>query len=273
MNTEVITVLFWGLIGCSLVTLGCSNTNVQSFEFNERIGRIEKTGGEASTTSTNINRKRYNIQQKLDFTMTLTTTSLEASSGRLDREHSCERGDTSPHIAWEEIPEGTESLILVMEDPASDVFGWEADVLWTHWVVYSIPPDVTELESGQKAGNLLGNRINQGANDYGRIQYNGPCPIPRLTFPHSIPRSTREAIRSAAEGRQIKPEDRPYYFKLYALNIIVDATPATNRDTLLQTIDGHILAAGELSVNYKSINSRHCYPTIDPEVCLKKVIR
>ena len=113
----------------------------------------QTTGEVASVAATPavVTAERYALQQSLDFTITLLTTSVGGTFGRLHRAHSCERTDTSPHLTWEGVPEGAESLALVMEDPASDVHGLAVDVLWTHWVVYSIPPDVTELELGQAA--------------------------------------------------------------------------------------------------------------------------
>ena len=203
----------------------------------------QTTGEVASVAATAavVTAERYALQQSLEFSITLTTTSVGGTFGRLDRKHSCERGDTSPHLSWEDVPEGAESLALIMEDPASDVHGLAVDVLWTHWVVYSIPPDVTELEPGQAAGEVLANGAKQGANDYERVQYNGPCPIPTLALP----------TRRGAPGNSstLTAEDRPYYFKLYALDIPVDLPPAADRDTLLEVIDSHILGVGELAVS------------------------
>ncbi len=211
---------------------------------------------------------RYALQQSPEYAITVTTTSIGGTFGRLDRRHSCERGDTSPHLQWEGAPEGTQSLALVMEDPASDVHGFSVDVLWAHWVVYSIPPDVTELEPGQTAGQVLDNGARQGSNDYGRIQYNGPCPIPSLRFPSGQqPGEAGSAVRS-----NLVAEERPYYFKIYALDISVDLPPGANRDTLLEVIDSHILAAGELAVPYKSVNSASCR-VLDTQACLETVRR
>jgi hypothetical protein len=212
--------------------------------------------------------ERYVLQQSLDFTMTLTTTSIGGTFARLDRRHSCERGDTSPHISWEGTPEAAESLALVMEDPESDMLGWGVDVLWTHWVVYSIPPEVAELEPDQEAGELLGNGAKQGANDYERVQYNGPCPIPSLRFPSGQqPGEAGSAVRP-----NIVAQERPYYFRIYALDIPVDLPSGTDRDTLMEAIDGHILAAGELSVPYKSVNSASCR-VLEAQACLDTVQR
>ena len=254
----------------ALLAVACSSVDPSS----QPVGREAS----ASVTPTFAIPERYAIQQPLDFTITLTTTSVGGTFGRLDRAHSCERTDTSPHLAWEGVPEGAESLALVVEDPASDVHGLNIDVLWTHWVLYSIPPDVTELEPGQVAGEVLGNGAKQGANDYERVQYNGPCPIPTLTFPFGnspmvrVPRTTRQDIETALERQQVRAEDRPYYFKLYALDIPVDLPSGADRDTLLEAIDGHILAAGELPINYKSIKAAPCRSR-EPELCFKTVQR
>ena len=217
----------------------------------------QPAGGDASGSATPIVEvsERYALQQSLDFTITLTTTSIGGTFGRLDRKHSCERGDTSPQLAWEGIPQQAESLALVMEDPASDVFGFAVDVLWAHWVVYSIPPAVTELEPGLAARGLLGDGSKQGTNDYERVQYNGPCPIPSLIY----------------SGFLIA-EDRPYYFTLYALDTKVDLPPGADRDSLLEAIDGHILAAGELPVYFKSTKRQIC-KTDNLVLCLETVHR
>ena len=242
----------------ALLAAGCSSADPGS--------QPSTSGASGSATPIVEVSERYALQQSLDFTITLTTTSVGGTFGRLDRKHSCERGDTSPHLAWEGVPEGAESLALIMEDPASDVHGFAVDVLWAHWVVYSIPADVTELEPSQVAGEVLGNGAKQGANDYERVQYNGPCPIPQLKFP-KLPGHERRPSRLP-----LAAEDRPYYFRLYALDIPVDLPSGTDRDALLQAIDDHIIAVGQLPVNYKSVKSFSCLKH-DPQQCYESVRR
>jgi len=207
----------------------------------------------------------YSLQQSFDFTITMTTTSNEGSNGRLDRVHTCERGNTSPPLGWEGVPDGAASLVLVVEDPMSDVHGLVIDVLWTHWVLYSISPDVTELTAEQPAGDTLENGATQGVNDYEKVQYNGPCPMPNLRFQRIV----------NAGGRLGRPpinaEERPYYFRLYALDGEVELPSRADRDTLLQAIDGHILAAGELAIPYKSAVSQPCLYDVEP--CIDTVLR
>ena len=109
----------------ALLAAACSSADPSS----------QPSGGGASGSATPIVEvsERYALQQSLDFTITLTTTSIGGTFGRLDKTHSCERIDSSPHLAWEGVPQGAESLALVVEDPASDVHGFSVDVLWTHW--------------------------------------------------------------------------------------------------------------------------------------------
>ena len=86
------------------------------------------SGASASATPTLEIQERYALQQSLDFTITLTTTSIGGTFNRLNRAHTCERGDTSPDLAWDGVPEGASSLALVFEDQTSDVYGLTVDV-------------------------------------------------------------------------------------------------------------------------------------------------
>ena len=259
-----ISVLLPSLMLVFLTTLACSSADPGS----QPVGE-----GLESSTATFVEPERYVLQQPLDFTMSLTTTSIGGTFGRLDRKHTCEKEDNSPHLKWEGVPDGTKSLALVMDDPASDVHGWERDVLWTHWVLYSIPPEVTELAVSQVSGDLLENGSKQGSNDYARIQYNGPCPIPYVKFPVSLRSNPSGAGFEHKRRREnVLAEDRPYYFRLYALDIQIDLPSGENRDTLMKTIDGHVLAAGKLHVFYKSVRRQAC-SSQDSQICYDSIKR
>jgi Raf kinase inhibitor-like YbhB/YbcL family protein len=80
----------------------------------------------------------------------------------IPRRHTCQGEDISPELIIEEIPPGTESLVLIVDDP--DAPGRTFD----HWIVYDIP--VTDrIEEGAVPGT-------QGINDFGKNRYGGPCP-------------------------------------------------------------------------------------------------
>ena len=80
----------------------------------------------------------------------------------IPRRHTCQGEDISPELIIEEVPPGTDSLVLIMDDP--DAPGKTFD----HWIVYDIP--VTDrIEEGAMPGT-------QGFNHFGKCNYGGPCP-------------------------------------------------------------------------------------------------
>jgi Raf kinase inhibitor-like YbhB/YbcL family protein len=76
--------------------------------------------------------------------------------------YTCDGEDVSPPFTIEGVPDGTESLILVMDDPDAP------SGVWVHWVAYDIP--VTDVIPERTAVGT------QGANSWGRLGYGGPCP-------------------------------------------------------------------------------------------------
>ncbi len=182
----------------------------------------------------------YEIQQGFDLTISVTSTTLDPRNGRLLQDHTCEGAGTSPHVAWDGVPAEAKSLALVFDDPASDELGGQG--LWTHWVVHSIPPSVTELAVGEAGVEVLASGARHGMNDYDESKYSGPCPNPTIVFTGG----------TANFKAPIAAEERPYYFRLYALDSEVDVPSGADRDAVLKAIDGHIIAGGVLETPYKS---------------------
>ncbi len=145
--------------------------------------------------------------------MTLQLTSNAFSEGKtIPRKHTCDGEDISPHLAWTGVPQGAQSLALIMDDP--DAPGRT----FVHWVLYDIPPEVSELPEGvQKVGVA-------GTNSYRRSGYNGPCP---------------------PSG----PAHR-YFFKLYALDKQLNLAPGATKADLEAAMHGHVLAWGQLMGKY-----------------------
>ena len=91
----------------------------------------------------------------------------------------CAGGNTSPHLAWSGVPEGTQSFAVTCYDPDAPT----GSGFW-HWLVLNLPADITELALG--AGNS-DDRLPEGAlqtrTDFGAPGYGGPCP-PQGDHPH-----------------------------------------------------------------------------------------
>ncbi len=123
--------------------------------------------------------------------------------------YSCIGKNISPALTWREPPPGTRSFALIVDDPDAPAG------TWVHWVLYNIPADQRRLQEDLSAtGTYL-----FGKNSSGNMHYDGPCP------PSGMHR---------------------YYFKLYALDGLLNLQPGAKKDELLEAMQGHILAQGEL---------------------------
>jgi Raf kinase inhibitor-like YbhB/YbcL family protein len=109
-------------------------------------------------------------------------SSDDLKSGSFPAEHilskaygfGCEGGNVSPHLAWQDPPPGTKSLVVTLYDPDAPT-----GIGWTHWIVANIPADVREIARG--AGNdakKLPSGAVQTRTDFGAPGYGGPCPPP-----------------------------------------------------------------------------------------------
>ena len=155
--------------------------------------------------------------------MSLTiTSSAFAANGAIPARYTCDGEDVSPPLAWSDLPEGTQSLALIVDDP--DAPDPEAPKMtWVHWVLYNIPPTGGGLPEDVQPGDLpAGTR--EGLNDWKRTGYGGPCP----------------------------PVGRHRYFhKLFALDVVLADLGEPTKAQLEAAMEGHILARGELVGTYE----------------------
>ncbi|KAK6231188.1 hypothetical protein SCA6_001261 [Theobroma cacao] len=101
--------------------------------------------------------------------------------GRLPRKYTDEgqgaKKNLSPPLEWYNVPEGTRTLALVVEDiDAPDPS--EPIVRWTCWVVVNIPPTLKGLPEGfsgkeEEAGGDYA-EIKEGSNDHKVPGWHGP---------------------------------------------------------------------------------------------------
>jgi Raf kinase inhibitor-like YbhB/YbcL family protein len=89
--------------------------------------------------------------------------------GEIPAQYTCDGADISPPLSWSGVPQGTQSLVLVVDDPdaPSGVF--------RHWAAFDIPPGSHGLDAGYTAARPAAG-FREGRNDFGNTGYNGPCP-------------------------------------------------------------------------------------------------
>jgi len=86
--------------------------------------------------------------------------------------YTCEGDDISPQLSWDNLPEGTCSLVLIADDPdAPDPKA--PKMTWVHWVLYNIPADINGLAE-QCTSATLPSGAAEGLNDWQRLGYGGP---------------------------------------------------------------------------------------------------
>ncbi len=153
--------------------------------------------------------------------MRLTSSAFEPG-GEIPRRYTCDGPDLSPPLAWSDLPEGTRSLVLIVDDPdAPDPAA--PKVTWVHWVLYDIPPSVARLPEATDTEDLpAGTR--EGLNDWRNTGYRGPCP----------------------------PTGRHRYFhKLYALDTVLSDLGQVTKARLKEAMEEHILGRVQLMGTYQ----------------------
>ena len=137
----------------------------------------------------------------------------------ISRKYTGESVNVSPPLSWTGAPAGTKSFALICDDPDAP------EQTWVHWIIYNIPADTTDLSEAVPKKDRLPDGSMQGVTDFRRVGYGGPMP----------PRG---------------PAHR-YFFKLYALDSILNLSPGATKSELLRAMEGHVLAEAQLTGLYK----------------------
>lgn len=135
--------------------------------------------------------------------------------------YTCDGDDISPPLEFRGVPETAKSLVLIVDDPDAPDPAAPLRV-WTHWIVYNLPPDSAGLMEAA-SGRELPAGCREGLNDSREEGYGGPCP----------------------------PIGRHRYFhKLYPLDRELPDLGAPDRKSIEEAMDGHVLASAELIGTY-----------------------
>ena len=146
--------------------------------------------------------------------MTMTISSPAFSEGEvIPRKYTCDGEDLSPPLSWFVPPDGTQSLVLITDDPDAPVG------TFVHWVLFNIPPDATSLPEGISGVGT------QGVNGFGKSGYGGPCPP--------------------------KGPAHRYFFKIFALDSHIDLQSSATKSEVEKAMQDHVLAQGQLMGTYE----------------------
>ena len=142
-------------------------------------------------------------------------------AGEIPSRYTCDGADVSPPLTISDIPDGAESLVLIVDDP--DAPDPDAPkVTWVHWVIYNLPPQHIELPEG--ASGKLPDGAKEGVNGWQRVGYGGPCP---------------------PIGRH------RYFFKVYALDTRLRGLQKPDKSDIEAAMVGHVIERAELMGTYR----------------------
>lgn len=148
------------------------------------------------------------------------TSAAFSHQGAIPPRHTCEGENLSPPLAWSGVPAGSRSLVLIVDDPdAPDPAA--PKMTWVHWLLYNLPVTATGLPEGVRT---LPSGTLEGLNDSRHTRYGGPCP---------------------PIGRH------RYFFKLYALDVVLPDLQNPTKTRLEQAMRGHVLAEAQLVGTYQ----------------------
>ena len=145
------------------------------------------------------------------------TSSAFVDGAVIPKQCTADGEDQSPPLHWADGPPNTRSYALIVDDPDAP------RGTWVHWVLFNLPADCRELSASAAAAGLPP-EAKQGKNDFGKLGYGGPAP----------------------------PRGKPhrYFFKIYALDTILNLLVGATKAQLEAAMKGHILAQGQLMGTY-----------------------
>lgn len=141
------------------------------------------------------------------FDMRITSNAFD-NNQPIPKKYTCDGENINPALTFHDVPEGTKSLVLIVDDPDAP------RGTFTHWTVWNIDPAISFIEEGSVPEGAI-----EGMTDFGRPGYGGPCP----------PSGTHR-----------------YFFKLYALDIDLVLDSSATVFSLQRAMEGHILEKAEL---------------------------
>ncbi len=181
------------------------------FHFN--FGRTSNTSGERTSLITST------TTSMPSSTLSIASPAFETSQPIPSR-YTCDGEHVNPQLTISGVPDGAKSLVLIVEDP--DVpKQLKPDGVFDHWVLFNVPPETGTISENGSAGV-------SGVNGAGKNAYAAPCP-----------------------PVQYEPSEHRYFFKLYALDTILDLSAGSSKAEVERAMVGHVIAEAQLLGRYK----------------------
>ena len=147
------------------------------------------------------------------------------NNGKIPSKYTCDGDNINPQLSISEVPKNAKSLVLIMDDPdiPKEIKSNRGIDVFDHWVVFNISAEITEIFEGQEL-----QQETKGINSAGEVGYRGPCP-----------------------PQEYEPKEHRYFFKLYALNIILDLDEGVSKKEVETAMQKHIIEKTELIGKYE----------------------
>jgi len=135
----------------------------------------------------------------------------------IPEKYTCDGKNILLPLMISDVPANAKSLALVMDDPDA-VRG-----TWDHWVVWNIAPETKTISEGTEPKGIL------GTTSKGDKGFHGPCP---------------------------PDKEHRYFFKIYALDTMLDIPEGSNKKQLETAMKGHIITQAQLMGRYNRPQNR-----------------
>jgi len=119
--------------------------------------------------SGNDNDPEFDPKSSLIATIDISSAAFEDGDS-IPPEYTCDGNNTSPPLRWSDVPGGTRSIAILVDDPDAPAG------IFRHWSVYNIPSGTRSLPAGQASTIKLKDSTRQTINTFDNIGYSGPCP-------------------------------------------------------------------------------------------------
>lgn len=139
--------------------------------------------------------------------MTITSSAFKHKS-KIPSKYTCDDENINPPLEFIDVPSQARSLVLLVDDPDAP------SNTWVHWVIYNIDPKVKKINE-----NSVPNDGVLGTTDFGKPGWGGPCP----------PSGSHR-----------------YFFKLYALDKMLDLPEGITKHQLLEKMTDHVIEQAQL---------------------------